>query len=461
MKIKTTITMISIIIALLLTVTSANAQNNAFSAPQNMGATLNTASDETGPIISPNGLSLYFTSNRAGGLGGTDIYVSQRATLSSAWSTPQNLGAPVNSSANDNMTGISLDGRTMLMTSTRSGGQGGNDIWLSTRADASNDFGWTAPFNPGAVINSPFTDNSGNFFEDPATGVTTLLFSSDRIAMDAITLRFYQSTRNPDGTFSAPVLIDELNGEGSHFGSAIRRDGLEIFIASARPGGFNNGATFDIWTSTRASVSAPWNAPVLVAGINATAEERQPKLSPDGAILYFHSNRAGGFGGNDLYAAARCSLYAANVPCNVNRSAADFDGDGRADLSVFRPSDGTWYVIQSGNNSFRAMQFGASGDRIVPGDYDGDGRTDLAVFREVSTGGVWYVLRSSDNKFSAMNWGLVTDKPVPGDYDGDGKTDIAVFRNGIWHIIQSSNGQYATHQFGSSGDFPVAGAPGQ
>ncbi len=206
----------------------------------------------------------------------------------------------------------------------------------------------------------------------------------------------------------------------------------------------------DIWVSTRASTTAPWNPPVPVADINTAANEAAPTLSADGRIMYINSNRAGGSGDMDLYSITRVS---------VNRSAtADFDGDGRTDISVFRPSDGTWYVMQSGSNTFRAQQFGASGDKIVPGDYDGDGRTDFAVFRQTRQNGIWYILRSSDNAFRAVQWGLNTDKPVPGDYDGDGKTDIAVYRNGAWYILQSSNGSSSFQQFGASSDIPVAAA---
>ena len=453
MKINAFTTTISAIFALAVLQGNVISQNNNFDAPQNMGANLNTASDETGPVISPDGLSLYFSSNRPGGRGGTDVYVSQRAALGSAWGMPQNVGATINSSANDNITGISLDGLSMLINSSRPGGLGGPDLYLSTRKKANNDFGWNAPVNLGATVNSPFTDNSGNFFVDPKTGAVSLLFSSDRVAMNGVKLDFYQSTRLADGTFAAPTPINELNGEGAHFGSAIRPDGLEIFIGSSRPAGLNN-PKFDIFVATRASTSEHWNAPVLVGGINnLEGDDRLPKLSADSAILYFNSNRAGGFGGFDLYSATRCSLYAVDSPCTVNKANADFDGDGRSDLSIFRPSEGNWYIFSRGNNTFKIQPFGNSGDKIVPGDYDGDGRTDFAVFRPSE--GNWYYLQSATGGFSIVNWGIETDTPVPGDYDGDGRTDVAVYRSGAWYIVQSSNGQIVLRQFGISTDIPV------
>ena len=130
----------------------------------------------------------------------------------------------------------------------------------------------------------------------------------------------------------------------------------------------------------------------------------------------------------------------------------DFDGDGRTDFSVFRPANGTWYILGS-QNGFSARQFGASSDKPVPSDYDGDGRTDIAVYR----GGNWYLLRSSDNAFQAVQFGAATDKPVPSDYDGDGRADIAVFRpsNGSWYLLRSSTGAFQGVQFGANGDIPV------
>ncbi len=457
MKIKNTLTTLSAFLALAMLPIFAFSQNNdltpnaatsfsTFSAPQNMGATLNSADNDQAPVAAPSGLSLYFGSNRPGGQGGNDIWVSQRPTLTSAWGAPQNLGATVNSSSGDIASSFSLDGRTMFLQSQRPGGMGGNDLYISTRTDPNNDFGWTTPVNIGAVINTTAGELGAFYFEDLTTGINSIIFASDRNQVPGQDFYLFQSTRNADGTFNPPSLVNELNSvESAQLRPAIRRDGLEIFFGSIRPGGLTF-LVFDIWVSTRASTTSPWNPPVLVSGINSLEDDRVPALSPDGSILYFDSTRAGGSGGFDLYSSTRVS---------VNRSStADFDGDGRTDISVFRPSDGTWYVMQSGTNTFRAQQFGTTGDRIVPGDYDGDGRADFAVFRPSDSN--WYVLRSSDNSFSAVQWGLPTDKLVPGDYDGDGRTDIAVYRSGFWYILQSSNGQFAAHQFGASSDVPVA-----
>lgn len=134
----------------------------------------------------------------------------------------------------------------------------------------------------------------------------------------------------------------------------------------------------------------------------------------------------------------------------------DYDNDDKSDISVFRPSNGTWY-LQRSQDGFTGVQFGASDDRIAPADYDGDGKTDIAVFRP--SNGVWYVLRSSDGGITGVQWGFGTDIVAPADYDGDGRTDFAIFRpdNGIWYILQSSDGNPRYVQFGQNGDIPVPG----
>ncbi len=132
----------------------------------------------------------------------------------------------------------------------------------------------------------------------------------------------------------------------------------------------------------------------------------------------------------------------------------DFDGDGKMDATVFRPSTGVWYILQSLNGAARYENWGLSSDKFVPADYDGDSKTDLAVFR----GGVWYIKQSSNAQTAYINWGLNTDTLVPADYDGDGKTDAAIYRNGVWYERLSSSGNLRVVNFGLSSDIAVAGA---
>lgn len=134
----------------------------------------------------------------------------------------------------------------------------------------------------------------------------------------------------------------------------------------------------------------------------------------------------------------------------------DFTGDGKADLAFFRPSTSEWFIARSEDGTFYSFPFGAATDKIVPADYDGDGRTDVAVFRPSNN--TWYIQRSSDLGVSIVTFGAAGDMPTPADYDGDGEADIAIFRPaaGEWWIAQSGSGVTA-FQFGSAADKPVPG----
>jgi hypothetical protein len=129
-----------------------------------------------------------------------------------------------------------------------------------------------------------------------------------------------------------------------------------------------------------------------------------------------------------------------------------------ADLAIWRPSTGYWWVMNPNGTVQANVGWGLSGDDPVEGDYDGDGKTDFAVYRKV-TGQTseWWIMRSSDNSYFSTNFGLETDIPAQADFDGDGRTDAALFRpgTGTWYIIQSSNLQIVQGQFGQSGDIPA------
>ncbi len=134
----------------------------------------------------------------------------------------------------------------------------------------------------------------------------------------------------------------------------------------------------------------------------------------------------------------------------------DYDGDGRADVSVFRPSENKWYVLKSSDGVVIQQVFAVAGDVPVPADFDGDRKTDFAIFRST---GDWWSLASSNNAQVTASLGLSTDIKLPSDFDGDGRADYIIFRpsNNFWYRLSSANGASSNKQFGLAGDKPVTG----
>lgn len=142
---------------------------------------------------------------------------------------------------------------------------------------------------------------------------------------------------------------------------------------------------------------------------------------------------------------------------------ADFDGDARTDVAVYRRSTGVWYLNPStAPATSSGVQFGAQNDVTVPADYDGDGKSDIAVWRGGSPA-YFYILQSSNGAFRAEPFGQSGDNPtVTGDWDADGKADLAVYRGGsqsyFYYRPSAQSGVSVINiQWGTNGDTPILG----
>ncbi len=237
-----------------LWVTRRPSPNDAWGMPVNLGRTVNSSTLDQCPYISSDGLSLFFCSDRSGGLGNADIWVTTRPTKTEVWGPPANLGPTVNTSSNEGHPYISADGLSLYFadvvapgnTPTRSNGYGGGDIWVSTRQTSERmpEGYWGEPQNLGAVVNSPAYD-------------------------------------------AAPC---------------ISSDGLMLFFHSERTGGYGS---HDIWVARRKTPDDPWKEPVNLGPlVNTSLGDGGPALSADGKTLYFMSGGTVNSGNFDLYQAS-------------------------------------------------------------------------------------------------------------------------------------------------------------
>ncbi len=271
-----------------------------WSAPQPLeslpgsSSEVNTGSLDGCPIQSPDGRSLYMASTRPGGLGGIDIWVAHRSSTDEGFGQPVNLGAPINTAADD-FCPTPVRGEGLFFVSRRAGACATNsaDMYFARLNPA---HGWTAPAHLGCTVNSTGDELSPAYVEENGAGV--LYFSSNRTGNHDI----YRSSQQPDGSFAAPEPVAELNSSADDARPNVRKDGREIVFDSIRQGG--EGAT-DIYAATRSSVDEPWSAPVNLRAINSPAGESRASLSWDGTVLFFGSARPGGEGSSDIYFSTR------------------------------------------------------------------------------------------------------------------------------------------------------------
>jgi hypothetical protein len=276
-----------------------------WSPPVNLGPVVNSPYLDSCVAISKNGLSLFLSSNRqspgpTGNSTNRDLYVSQREGVDAPWGPPQPL-AMLNTPVWDSCPSLSLDEHRFYLTSPRTGTCGGQDMWVSRRQDRRDDFTWEPPVNLGCAPdgpNSAANDPVPTLFEDDE-GRVVMYFATNRSG----NLDHYQAVMRDDDTFGPASPIAELNSPYGDLGITVRRDGLEVFFLSNRPGGGGSGAVnlFDFWRATRASTDDPWSPPVFVESLGKPAWALgRIALSFDGRELYFASYRQPSSNGADL-----------------------------------------------------------------------------------------------------------------------------------------------------------------
>jgi len=222
------------------------------------------------PTLTDDMLELYFNLNN-------DIYLAKRATVSAAWGTPAVVAA-LSSASSETTPEISGDGLTMYFASDRAGGQGGTDIWVSTRA--SRAAAWSAPVVVAALNSATSEVNSA-----PAEDGTTIVLASAR---GGTVDHIYRSTRpSANGAWTAPVAVAELSSNVNDLGPMLTANQLGAYFESGR------GGNEDLWVAHRASIAQPFDTPVHIDELATTAVEGDPWISPDERTLYFASDRSG------------------------------------------------------------------------------------------------------------------------------------------------------------------------
>ena len=443
------------------------------------------AGGSTGMAMNPDGSRLYISSTDQSGtadLPRVDVF----DTASQTFLTPIDVGAPYTYPTRGvypSSLSVSPDGTRVYLS----------DHWsaklivinaltnsvlttVETEPQTSTTFGMTARVSPdgtrvihGTVLSTKIMNAQTNtLITSLSPGAYAVAFTPDgtRAYVGAgIQVRILNMATN---TFTATIQLSAANGSAA---AMVMSPPTRILSLSSQTIGFG-GVRVGTSTTATLAIGNSGNSPLIVNSIDYPAG--------------FSGNWAGGVippGGVQNVGVSfspQPKGYQGTITVNSNKTSgpatvavsghgtidlprgADFDGDRRTDVAVYRPSTGSWYILKSatGYTAGDGYIWGADADTPVPGDYDGDGRIDVAVYRVSSAH--WFILRSSSGytQWSTYQWGTTGDVPVAVDFDGDGRTDVAVYRpsNGTWFILTSSSNYTAglAYAWGAGGDVPMA-----
>jgi uncharacterized delta-60 repeat protein len=290
-------------------------------------------------------------------------------------------------------------------------------------------------------------DNSFN----PPGGANNSVYSLDLQADGKVVIGGVFTALNGS---SNQVRIGRLNADGSLDAGFVQTVNANVSAVKVQPDGriLIGGGFTQVAGDARRRIARLNAGGALDSTFNpgATASVSDIKLQTDNKILL-----GGDFTKVNNVSNVVTVARLLNPPA-VARTIFDYDGDGRADVSVFRPSTNRWYIFKSSDSTVSETTFGTTNDIAAPADYDGDGKTDIGIFRASS--GDWWYLSSIDSVQKSVHWGASGDVPRPSDFDGDGKTDFVVFRpsNNTWYRF-GSTGAVSITPFGLTGDKPVTG----
>ncbi|MEP7212046.1 MAG: M36 family metallopeptidase [Acidobacteriota bacterium] len=317
--------------------------------------------------------------------------------------------------------------------------------WTTTQDNGTGITWTTTTTGPSSAPNSAFAN-------DPAAvNLSSLVSPSVAISSTTAQVKF-KNKYITENTFDGAVL--EISIAGGAWQDILAAGGT--FVSGGYNGTLSTSFSNPLggraaWTGTSAGgyINSVANLPAAANGQNVQLRWR---MASDVSVA------STGINVDDVEIISGYNCGGVTPP--PAKSRADFDGDGKTDVSVFRPSDGNWYLNRS-TAGFTSVHWGSAGDVLVPGDYDNDGKADTAIFRANDAGPDYYILNSNGFTVSAVSWGTTGDVAAAGgDYDGDGKADVAVFRpsTGYWYILKSAGGSSADN-FGTAGDQPVVMDP--